>query len=96
MILASELTNLSFCHTPGKRIQSLDEVVTVALIFLCAFQQGSSGMHHVAGQEAVLKAKVNAKCLDADVFHADGGEEKEREGESFQAVCQMYPGVKGK
>lgn len=32
-------------------------------------------MHHVTGQEAVFKAKVNAKCLDADVLHADGGGE---------------------
>lgn len=62
-----------FHYAPGKRVQSLDEVVAVALIFLSALQQGSSGMHHVTGQEAVLKAKVNAKCLDADVLHTDGG-----------------------
>lgn len=29
-------------------------------------------MHHVYGQEAVLKAEVNTKCLDADVLHTDG------------------------
>lgn len=67
---------LRFCYTPRKRVQSLDEVVTVALIFLSALKQGSSSMHHVTGQEAVLKAEVHAKCLDADVLHTDGGETK--------------------
>lgn len=58
---------------PGEGVQGLNEVVAVALIFLSALQQGSSSMHHVTGQEAVLKAEVNAKCLDTDVIHTDGG-----------------------
>lgn len=58
---------------PGEGVQGLDEVVAVALIFLSALQQGGSSMHHVTGQEAVLKAEVNAKCLDTDVIHTGGG-----------------------
>lgn len=57
---------------PGEGVQGLDEVVAVALIFLGALQQGSSSVHHVTGQEAVLKAKVNAECLDTDVIHTGG------------------------
>lgn len=55
---------------PGKRVQGLDEIVTVLL--LSAFQQSSSGMNHVTGQEAIFKSKMHTKRLDADVLHTDG------------------------
>lgn len=54
---------------PGKRVQGLDEVVTVLL--LSALHQSSSGMNHVSGQEAIFKPKMNTKRLDADVLHTD-------------------------
>lgn len=56
---------------PGKRVEGLDEIVAVALVLLGALQQGDGGVHHVAGQEAVFKTKVDAKRLDSDVLHSD-------------------------
>lgn len=55
---------------PGKRVQGLDEIVTVLLF--SALQQSSSGMNHVTGQEAIFKSKMHTKRLDADVLHTDG------------------------
>lgn len=63
-------------NTPGERVQSPDEVVAFALVFLSALQQGCGSVHHVTGQETVLEAKMNAKCLDADVFHTERMERK--------------------
>lgn len=70
-------SELSFLCTPRKGIESLDEVVSLAVVFLSTLQQGSSSVHHVAGQEAVLKAEVNAERLDADVLHTDEEEKWE-------------------
>lgn len=67
---------LSFYYTPGKGVKSLYEIVTVSLIFLSALQQGSSSMDHITGQETVLKAKMNTKCLDTDILHTKKGKTK--------------------
>ena len=65
--------NLSFFHAPGEGVESSDEVV--AVVFLWALQQGSTGVYHVTGQETVLKAKVDTKRLDTDIFHTEEEEE---------------------
>lgn len=72
------------CYTPGKGVKSLDEVV--AVIFVSAFQQSGSSMHHVTGQETVLKAKVNTKRLDTDILHTD--KEVKTKDKSFQVFYQ--------
>lgn len=45
-------------------------------------------MHHVAGQEAVFKTKVDAKRLDSDVLHSD--EEVQGGRKKTQNVCQKF------
>lgn len=62
---------LNFLSVPGKGIQSLDEAVSLTVIFLSALQQGSSSMHDVTSQETVLEAKVSTKGLDTDVLQTD-------------------------
>ena len=57
-------------NTLREAVKGLDEVVAGTLVLLRALEQGSSGVHHVAGQEAILEPKVNAERLDADVLHA--------------------------
>lgn len=71
------------CVPPGQGVQRLDEVVAGALVLLRALQQGAGGVHHVAGQEAVLEAEVDAERLDPHVLHPEEEEqEKSRQAEA--------------
>lgn len=56
---------------PGQTVQSFDEVVCRCFVLLHVLQQGSGSVNHITGQEAILEAKVYAKRLDTNVFHAE-------------------------
>lgn len=58
---------------PGEAVQGLREAVCPGAV-LGALHQRHCGEDHIAGQELVLEAKVDAESLDTHVLHAAAGQ----------------------